>query len=270
MGSCTSFPNKDTVLVFDADLILYQKGFKHEDTEEFWVIEEDINSWIYGFFEKFGTSKYILYLTGKGNFREELAVSHKYKDRTARKPRWYKEIREFLIYMHRTEVIDGMEADDAIGIHLTKESNSIHIGIDKDILQVQGWHYRYGTHNSPEVPLRYISNEGFLELEEGTKKKKLKGGGYPWFYAQMLLGDRTDSIFGPQGYGDVKVWNTLKDCSTEREYYEAVLEVYKESFENPEERLQENANLLYMIRELTEEGEPVLWKPEETDEELDS
>ena len=253
-------PNSSTVLVFDADLITYQKGFKHEETPNFDIVSADIDKWVYSFFEKFGTSHYILYLTGEGNFREDIAVSHKYKDRPARKPKWFKEIREHLEYNHISEIAEGLEADDLIGIHLTENPNSIHIGIDKDILQVQGWHYRYATHNSPEVPLRYISNEGFLELDTSAKKKKLKGGGYPWLYAQALLGDRTDSIYGPDGYGDVKSYDTLKDCTTEREYYEAVLAVYKESFENPEERLRENMNLLYMIRELDENGEPVLWE----------
>ena len=53
-------PNKDTMLVIDGDLILYQKGFKHENTEEWWVIEADIDSWIAEFFKKFGTYNYIV------------------------------------------------------------------------------------------------------------------------------------------------------------------------------------------------------------------
>ena len=254
-------PNKDTMLVIDGDLILYQKGFKHENTEEWWIIEADIDRWIAEFFKKFGTYNYIVYLTGKGNFREESAVTHKYKgNRVKAKPRWYEDIKQYLIHMHRTKLIEGMEADDAIAMHLTRNPNTIHCGIDKDLLQVEGWHYRYATHNSPEVPLRRISNEGFLELQQGKSKKKLVGGGYKWFYAQMLLGDKTDFIFGPKGYGDVKVYNTLEGASTELECYEIVKQCYEEAFEEPELRLQENAYLLHMCRGYDDKGELIMWE----------
>ena len=142
-----SVPNKDTLLVFDGDLILYQKGFKHENTEEWWVVEADIERWIAEFFEKFGTYNYILYLTGKGNFREEVAVSHPYKgNRTKPKPKWYDDIKQYLIHMHHTKVVEGIEADDACSMNITRNPNSILISIDKDLLMVEGWHYRFATH----------------------------------------------------------------------------------------------------------------------------
>ncbi|MDB4028388.1 hypothetical protein N9459_04300 [Flavobacteriaceae bacterium] len=172
------------------------------------------------------------------------------------------------MHCHNTEISDGCEADDLIAMHLTRNPNSIHIGIDKDLLQVEGWHYRYQTHNSPEVPLRWISREGFLELQvsetkAGKKKNKLVGGGSKWFYAQMLLGDKTDAIYGVDGYGDVKVWNTLKDASTESECYEIVKQCYAEAFEEHELRMQENAYLLWMVRGYDDTGELIMWeKPE--------
>lgn len=255
-----SMPNEETLLVVDGDLILYKFGFKHENTEEWWVVEADIDNWIAEFFKKFGTYNYIIYLTGKGNFREQVAVSHKYKgNRTKPKPRWYEDIKQYLIHMHRTEVVEGIEADDAIAMNITRNTNSIHIGIDKDLLMVEGWHYRFATHNSSEVPLRYITPH--LELVQGKSRKSVKGGGYPWFYAQMLLGDKTDHIFGPKGYGDVKVYNTLKDCETEKEYYDVVKEVYEQAFgEEAEARIRENADLLWMIKEKDDSGEYVKWR----------
>ena len=256
-----SVPNSDTMLIFDGDIILYSKGFKHEGTEDWWVIESDIDRWISEFFKKFGTYNYIIYLTGKGNFREQVATSHVYKGgRTKPKPKWYEDIKQYLIHMHRTKLVQGIEADDAIAMHLTRNPNSIHIGIDKDLLQVEGWHYRYQTHNSPEVPLRYISNEGFLELQVTGKKKKLVGGGYKWFYAQMLMGDKTDEIYGPKGYGDVKVYNTLCGAKTELECYEIVKQCYDGAFENGELRMQENASLLWMVRGYDDEGNLIMWR----------
>ena len=254
-------PNNDTLLIIDGDLILYQKGFKHEKTEEWWIIEADIDRWVAEFFKKFGTYNYIIYLTGKGNFREKSAVTHKYKgNRTKDKPRWHEDIKQYLLHMHRTKLIEGMEADDAIAMHLTRNPNSIHIGIDKDLLQVEGWHYRYATHNAEEIPLRYISNEGFLELQVGAKKKKLVGGGYPWFYAQMLMGDKTDNIVGPKGYGDVSAYNALATCGDEWMCYGVVKEIYEANFETPVERLRENADLLWMVRGYDDKGELIMWE----------
>jgi hypothetical protein len=259
-------PNKDTLLVFDADIILYSKGFKHESTEEWWVVESDINKWIEDFFEKFGTTNYVLYLTGKGNFRETVAVSHVYKGgRTKAKPKWYNEIKQYLFHCHNTGVAEGMEADDLIAMALTSNPNSIHIGIDKDLLQVEGWHYRYATHNSPEVPLRWISNEGYLELQvtetkAGKKKNKLVGGGYKWFYAQCLLGDKCDEIHGVSGYGDVKTYETLVECETESECLDAVKSIYLDNFgEKGIPRLLENADLLWMVRGYNDKGGLDLW-----------
>ena len=256
-----SVPNNDTMLIIDGDLILYQKGFKHEKTEEWWIVEADVDKWIAGFFKKFGTYNYIIYLTGKGNFREQSAVTYPYKgNRTKPKPRWHADIKQYLIHMHHTKLIEGMEADDAIAMHLTRNPNSIHIGIDKDLFQVQGWHYRYATHNAEEIPLRYISNEGFLELQVGPKKKKLVGGGYPWFYAQCLLGDKTDFIHGIKGYGDVKTYDTLVDCKTEDECLEVVKTVYIDNLGDiGVARLLENADLLWMVRGFNVEGELLTW-----------
>lgn len=254
------FPNSETLLVFDGDLICYQKGFKHEKTEEWYIVEHDIDSWIAEFFEKFGTYNYIIYLTGKNNFREQAAVSHPYKgQRTKPKPKWHGDIRKYLVALHSCKVVEGYEADDEIAMHLTRNKNAIHIGIDKDLWQVEGWHYRFATHNSPEIPLRYITHEGSLEL---TEKKKLVGTGMKWFYAQMLIGDRTDNIFGVPRCGDIGAYNALKECETEKECYDVVKEKYEAAFENPEERLIENANLLYMIRE-KRNGELVKWQAPE-------
>lgn len=257
------FPNKNTLLIFDGDLIVYQKGFKHEKTEDWDVVERDIDMWIADFFKKFGTYNYIIYLTGKGNFRETVAVTHKYKgDRIKPKPRWYRDIVNYLTHIHITDKVEGYEADDAIAIHMTKEPNSIHIGIDKDINMVQGWHYRYATHNSPEVPLRYISQEGFLEIQLKGKNsiKKLVGGGTPWFYAQMLMGDSTDYIFAIKGYGDLRSYDILKDCKDEASHLQAVIAVYKEGFGDIwRERLLENADLLWMVTNFNESGELEKW-----------
>jgi len=259
-----TFPNKDTLLVIDGDILLYSVGWGSEDIEQSWIVDQRIENFFKRLFTKFETYNYKAYLTGKGNFREQAATTHKYKgNRKPEKPKWYKYIKDYLLHMHNTVVIEGMEADDGMAMNITRNNNSILCSIDKDLWMVEGWHYSWSTHNSPEKPLRYIKNDEGLTLLEG-KRKKLIGGGYPWFYAQLLMGDKTDNIVGPKGYGDVKAYKALQECETEKDYYAVVKEVYEEEYgEQAEDRLLENAQLLWMVKELDDDGEFVMWeKPE--------
>jgi len=63
-----------------------------------------------------GATEYKGYLTGKGNFRDELVDYYKANRKDADKPIHYDAIREYLIKHWSAEVVEGMEADDAISI----------------------------------------------------------------------------------------------------------------------------------------------------------
>ena len=251
-------------LVFDADIVPYRFGFKHEDTGSWWEVQSDVDKWFEGIFDKFKTGEHVCYLTGDNNFRKDIAVSYEYKgNRTKEKPKWHPHIENYLIHCYNTEVSDGMEADDLVAIELTSNPSAIHIGIDKDLLQVRGWHYRYATHNSPEVGLRWVDGIGYLELAgKVTSKglsKELKGTGLKWFYAQMLLGDKTDNIIGIDKMGAVATYELLYPLNTEPLLFHAVYAEYKQRYDNYRERFLENARLLWMIRELDKDGNPVHW-----------
>lgn len=264
-----SLDPEDSILLIDGDLIPYRIGWGCETVPESYLVDIAVDRYFTMLFENTGIYKYKCFISGKENFREQIATTHKYKgNRTKKKPKWFKYIRELLYYVYDAQETQGYEADDALAIEMTQNPNAVCCTIDKDLLQVQGWHYRPPSHNSPEIPVRYLSHEGHLELlrvgatEDKAGKPVLKGYGYPWFYAQMLLGDITDNIVGPEGYGTVGTYEALKDLKSEKEYYLAVKEIYEQKFpENPEERLLENANLLWMVREFDDKGEPVLWEP---------
>ena len=77
----------------------------------------------------------------------------------------------------------------------------------------------------------------------------------------MLMGDMTDNIQGVKGYGDKKAYKILKGCETEAQCYMAVKQVYDKVYgDDSEARIRENADLLWMVRELHSNGEPVLWE----------
>jgi hypothetical protein len=244
------------LLVIDADIIVYSIGWGCEKETD----EDEVHRRVDDFFSKLfathETFNYRAYLTGKGNFRETTAVSHVYKGtRKKDKPHWYKSIKQHLIHEWEAIVVQGMEADDQLAMDITSDTNAICCTIDKDLLQVQGWHYGWGTHNKAERELHYVDSWGKLEM----RGKRLYGEGVMWLYAQAIMGDSTDNIKGIHGAGDKKAFELLQDKTTEIELYDAVQELYSLHFSNPEERLEENMHLLYMCRGW-EDDKLIHWK----------
>ena len=130
-----------------------------------------------------------------------------------------------------------------------EQAKTVIATIDKDLDNTPGWHYNW---NKGEM---YWVSEG-----EATKK----------FYTQLLTGDKVDNIQGIPGIGPKKAEKVLEGCETEEDYYYSVLEAYHNYYDNqecdgntiePAQCLSENAQLLWMIRELDEDGKPVHWEP---------
>ncbi len=190
-----------------------------------------------------------LFLTGGGNFREAVATIKEYKgnrDRSLR-PHWYKEIREYLVNRWGAEVVDGMEADDAVSILQwnADEGGTIICTIDKDLENVPGHFYNYHRKEA-----KWISHqEAVLN-----------------FYRQCITGDASDNIPGCHKIGKVGAAERLPEYTSEYEMWKVVVEAYRENMEkypefhqphtSPADAALENARLLWM---LTEEGE--LWTP---------
>lgn len=126
------------------------------------------------------------FLTGPGNYREEIATIKPYKgNRVADKPVHYDYAKQLFLDKYAAELHQGQEADDAMGIAQATaiqsgQDDTIIATIDKDLNIVPGWHfdwnkdllYRVGRHDG----LRY-------------------------FHMQMLAGDATDNIPGIKRMG---------------------------------------------------------------------
>jgi 5'-3' exonuclease len=72
------------------------------------------------------------------------------------------------------------------------------------------------------------------------------------FYKQILTGDRVDNIEGIRGIGPVKADKILKDCTTEKDLYEACIKAY----DGNTDRVLENGKLLWLRREANQ-----MWQP---------
>ena len=233
-------------------------GVEVEDPPPFSIVEEMLESrmsHILAVAE--ADNSPILCITGNNNFRNAISKSSKYKDRASHKPYHHKNILVYAECRWGLMVEDGLEADDLLGILLTNEKNIICCSRDKDLLQVPGWHFQWEVSNQPQFGPFLV--EGYGDLLLSPNGKKLKGWGDKFFLAQLIMGDRVDTIPGLPSHGPVAAFNILQATSTYEEGLEAVREAYRASGKD-DEYLLEQGQLLWIVREKDGMGRPVIWK----------
>lgn len=215
--------------LIDADSLIYAVGFSSNDVEESIAVSR-LEQTMVELCMDLDCEDYKGFLTGKGNFRDDLAVTAPYKgQRTSEKPVHFQALRCHLVTSWGFTVVKGIEADDAVGIaaYAVPENETIMVHIDKDLNQFRGWHYNYRKKEK-----YYVSEfEGLVS-----------------FYTQILTGDRIDNIVGLKGIGPVKAKKILADCTNEKELYSAVLKAY----DGDEKRVLENGQLLWLQRKENE------------------
>jgi len=210
--------------LIDADIVAYRVActLEDDDAEDFvYARAEDLIDQILVNTE---TTEYRLFLTGKNNFRYTIYPEYK-AHRPKEKPFWLEKCRQYLIATFNAEVIDGQEADDALGIAQTEDT--IICSIDKDLLMIPGRHYNFVKDEFQEV----TNDSGMLH-----------------FYMQCLTGDRSDNIKGIEKIGPKKAEKILAGCVTEQEMFNAVREAYS----NDEEFLM-NGRVLWIRRKENED-----------------
>jgi DNA polymerase-1 len=131
-------------------------------------------------------------------FRHSIATMLKYKGNRddAPRPRYYDDVREYLIKHYGALVFTTIEADDALAM-CQKEDTAI-ASIDKDLLQVPGNHYNW-VHDANEN----MDTDGKVHISKEVGLRKLM--------MQVLTGDSTDNIPGIKGIGEVKARKYLSD-----------------------------------------------------------
>lgn len=216
----------------DVDVFVYRVAFASKDEDEKLACRRFIDTITQSVFFDAECDSFDGFITGKGNYRYDIAKTLPYKgNRKQEKPKHYEALRKQAVKMGCVEV-EGCEADDAIGIaaYSSDPSSYTIITIDKDLDMIRGKHYNF---------VKKVFND--VSEEQALK----------FFYQQLLSGDRTDNIQGIPGIGPAKAKKLLKDAETETQLYAAAREAYAN-----DTLLLENARLLWIQREPNQ-----LWTP---------
>lgn len=218
------------MIYIDGDVICYRAGFAAEQR----IVETDEEGYSVSRMEvaplehalqnlkeivefcltELGQSDYKIFLTGRDNFRKDVATIKEYKAnrKKARYPIHLQALKDYLIEHHPTVVSKGEEADDLLGIALTDDpDNGIVVSNDKDLLMIPGRHYNF-------------TNDTKIIIDEDMGRYK--------FWSQMLTGDSTDNIMGCPQIGPKKTEKALSGIMHDDDYWEVVYNLYKKQLKD--------------------------------------
>jgi hypothetical protein len=253
--------------LIDGDVLRYEIGAKCEGSEEHGPLHFDrVADMIYGSIHAIcraagGDEPPVIYLTGGENFRNDIAVTKPYKgNRKSHKPFHWHNISAYLRNQYEVREVPGLEADDLMGLdQLGMGEGSIICTRDKDLRIIPGWQYGWECGAQREFGPLLVDYLGGIELDTSKKQAKIVGTGMTFFYSQLLTGDSVDNIPGLPRCGPVKAYEILDGVYDEAGMFKRVRAAYQEKgFDD--EYLLEQGRLLWMTRELHDDGSPVLWE----------
>ena len=217
--------------LIDGDIIAWKSA---TSTTEFQEAVKRANELVYNILQATNSEDFRLILSNPVNFRK--SVYPEYKGQRPPTPDVVKEMKQYLLDHSNAEVApEGLEADDLMAILQTKDT--VICTIDKDLLQVEGWHYQWELRGTSVNGKEWVKEARFFEQTEleGTRL----------FYEQCLKGDASDNVKGVSGIGEGKAKKLLANCNSEIEFVNVCLESY-----SSEEEFLMNAQCLYILRSL--------------------
>lgn len=242
---------------FKEDTRNYNANFRIEDSQSLPASYKNnmaflIRNQIKGFLAATNCQNYLLALGGSTNFRNDLKLPCQYKGsrKDVIKPLALYEVRDYLKNNFNCVISEDEEADDIISKYQfmsfkDRSRRIVACTLDKDARGTPGYLY-----NPNESKLVFIEGLGFVERNpkesaSGKKSYKFYGEGRKWFYSQLLTGDKADDYYPCDVYKqitnnpskspiitDLKCFNLLKDCTSDKECWQAIVSVYRGWYEN--------------------------------------
>ncbi len=251
------FPDSgEFTLLLDADFLMYRAGFSSTPEEYQRYLEGDgylldkrkekVCQIIQTHMRQANAKNVRLFLTGKGNFRHRLG-SYKANRKDREAPPFYHELKDWIASLPNATVSEGCEADDVLAMFMRRQIDALEAEIgehptrvqctrfipyvigspDKDLMIIEGYHLDLKTGR-----LKWVTKEGELTLDESKQRKspKIKGNGFKFFCAQLIMGDPSDGYVGIPRKGASAAFKALQDCNTMDEMLEAVAGLYAKHY----------------------------------------
>lgn len=133
---------------------------------------------------------------------------------------------------------DKWEADDLIADYAKGDDKYLICAIDKDLKQIEGYHYNYQkTYEGKGEDRVYTGRKG---LSHTSKIESVC-----FLATQMLMGDSGDGIQGIKGIGIKRAEKILAECRNGYSYMRRIVEQYHKAFgEDARIELMKNYRLL--------------------------
>lgn len=238
-------------LLIDADILLYRATAAteaaHEVDEDIWMISGNLGAAKAAFqdalksiTDALGSTEILLAISDTKNFRKSVYEPYKGNRKAMRKPVCYQPLKAWATDVYETGIIEGLEADDVLGLWATKprdhDFEDIVVSDDKDLLTVPCTLWRQGE-------LKAVS-------EDDADRQHL---------IQALTGDSTDGYPGCPGIGPVRAEKILGAFPA----WDSVRQAYIGAGLTEDDALVQ-ARLARILRWTDfdhDKGEPILWTP---------
>lgn len=266
-------------LLLDADIIIYQACciFTDDSDQARRMIMKQINSKVDTLMTAADCDKYIMFVTTKFNFRDQLVDDYKLNRSEAERPVNLAWAKRWAVTSLNNHYHKGLEADDLLGIHMTKMTDVVLWSLDKDLRQIPGQHLDDKTQQVVNITDTGVLKEYTHTTPSGKKKSKVYFDGTIGLLYQILIGDSTDYILGcakrvpairksgekkgehyikRQGIGPKEAIKILTKAALNpgehtvlmSAWYAVANEYLKLHGRNWQEHLETQANLLFMVR----------------------
>lgn len=189
------------------------------------------------------TPGYRVFLSDSTNFRKEVWPTYKENRKGKRKPIILQQVREWMIEEFLAEIVEGVEADDLLGMYGCRRKDRVICTIDKDLRTVEGYHFNW---DKPDEGVLLVNN---------------KDAAFQ-FYGQVLTGDSVDNFPGLPGCGPKTAEKLLAGAKSVPEMWERVVKAYEKKGLEEEDAIVQ-ARCAYILKEnkdLTDNGVN-LWQP---------
>ena len=206
---------KNKLLLIDADMVLYKAACAAEQEmrwdDNTWTLQTnmveakaEVDRQIDTICKALKSKKIKLFFSPKRTFRHEMWPAYKANRKDKRKPLGIGELRDWMMEEYDSVMYPNIEADDAIGIWATEDSeNRVAVSGDKD----------FGT-----LPVHWYNHlKDILRIvtEEQANHFHL---------VQSLMGDTTDGFSGLKGCGPMTAEKLLKKNGST---WKTVVEAYE-------------------------------------------